>query len=156
MSRAHTRPSSFSSLRRRVISSTTRRNIRRRYSVPSVCPGYIDIYICIYLSIRASILQSNVIYEADDPRDVFNAARKPLERKSFTMTNNVHTATVKNGPAVLTKRLPLNRVTDAIRPLSCGTSNIFLSVTLSPRATPSSSPKFPSFSRVSLSFWKTL
>lgn len=37
----------------------------------------------IYIYRPASILQSNVIYEAD-PRDIFNAVEGPLGRKSVT------------------------------------------------------------------------
>lgn len=42
-----------------------------------------NVIVRIYIYRLASILQSNVIYEAD-PRDVFNAGRKLLERKSVT------------------------------------------------------------------------
>lgn len=71
-----------------------------------------NVIVRIYIYRLASILQSNMIYEAD-PRDVFNAGRKLLERKSVTWRITVHTATVKNDRR-LTKRLLLNRATGAI------------------------------------------
>lgn len=71
-----------------------------------------NVIVRIYIYRLASILQSNVIYEAD-PRDVFNAGPKAVREKIGYVTNNVHTATVKNDRR-LTKRLPLNRATGTI------------------------------------------
>jgi len=71
-----------------------------------------NVIVRIYIYRLASILQSNVIYEGGSSWR-FQCRAKAVREKIGYVTNNVHTATVKNDRR-LTKRLPLNRATDAI------------------------------------------
>jgi len=117
-----------------------------------------NVIVRIYIYRLASILQSNVIYEGGSSWR-FQCRAKAVREKIGYVTNNVHTATVKNDRR-LTKRLPLNRATDAIhhylaehpvRPSALPSIQLSLFLSLSLSLCLSLSP-FSPFSRLALSF----